>query len=229
MKNDLCKQLFQDHKPDKIIKALSPYLTDKRKLKIDKVIQARIHGITLALENPADINNALASVRTCEGLGVATIHIICAQHDARYVRPITQSAFYWVDIIFHNSLTEFINIIKQEKYLIAGAAVESNQSICELNINQPLCLLLGNEKEGLSEAAKNACDILFTIPMHGMVDSFNLSVAAAISLFDVTQRKRSQMKNKMDLSSQQEQNLRAKYYLNSVNTKMAKQLLTHNT
>ncbi len=225
MKNKLCEQLFYQHNPDKIIKILSPYLSDHRKSRIDAVIQHRLNSITLAIENPADINNALACVRTSEALGLSTVHIISPEHDARYINPITQCAFYWVDIVFHDTFESFLKMMKVENRIIAGAVVNAEKTVSTMPIEKPLCILIGNEKRGLSDQAKKACNILFTIPICGMIDSLNLSVAAAIALFDVTQRKRSALQNQTDLSAESAQQLRAKYYLNSVEVRLATQLL----
>lgn len=225
MKNKSCEQLFYQYAPEQIIKTLSPYLSDHRKLRIDNVILHRLNGITLAIEHPADINNALACVRTSEALGLEAVHIISPEHDARYINPITQCAFYWVDIIFHDSLESFLKIMKNENRLIAGAVVNETKTLSTVPVEKPLCILIGNEKRGLSDQAKKACDFLFTIPICGMIDSLNLSVAAAIALFDVTQRKRSAMQKQTDFSAESAQQLRAKYYLNSVEMRLATQLL----
>src|SRR3990167_7828231 len=199
MKNSIIGQLAQENSPDNIIKALSPYLTDQRKARIESVLQHRLESITLAIEHPADINNALAAVRTCEALGVATIHIISAQHDARHIDVITKSAFYWVNINCHKNLSDFLKLMKNEKKILAGAVINSEKKLSAVPIDQPICILIGNEQRGLTTEAKNACDLLFSIPMCGMLESLNLSVAAAICLFDVTERKRTSLKNKTDL------------------------------
>jgi tRNA (guanosine-2'-O-)-methyltransferase len=227
MKRNASQILFDHNPPDHIIETLSPYLTDQRKARIESVISHRLDSITVAIECPADINNALAIVRTCEALGVSTIHIISAEHDARYINIITKSAFYWVTIFSHATLDDFITAMKNESRKIAGAIMSAEKNISEVKIDQSICLLLGNEHRGLSKEAKNACDFFYSIPMCGMTDSLNLSVAAAISLFDVTQRKRAQLKNHSDLSENSAQKLRAKFYLNSVSARLAIQLIRH--
>lgn len=225
MKNKISEHLLQQYAPEQIIQALSPYLTLPRQTRIDSVIQHRLNSITLAIENPADINNALACVRTAEGLGLCAVHIISPQRDTRYIHNMTQSACYWVDIIFHDTLQAFCTIMENENRLLAGAVIDSPTQIYSLPIEKPLCILIGNEEKGLSDQAKTVCDILFSIPHCGIIDSYNLSVAAAISLFTVTQKKRSILNQDSDLSVDAAQMLRAKYYLNSVKPRLAKQLL----
>ena len=71
--------------------------------------------------------------------------------------------------------------------ILAGAALnDSPVSMQAVPIDKPLCLLIGNEQRGLSREAMDACQLCYRIPMAGMSQSFNLSVAAAISLYDTT-------------------------------------------
>lgn len=226
MKNKIIDQLLIQHDAQKITRLLSPYLTQQRKAKIDAVIQHRLDSITLAIEHPADINNALAAVRTCEALGIATIHIISPQYHAQYISSITKSAFYWINIIRHESLSDFLIAMQSEKRILAGAVIDAEKKLGGITLTRPLCILIGNEQRGLTTEAKQACDFLFSIPMCGMLESLNLSVAAAICLFDLSERKRQQLKNKTDLSEITAEKLKAKYYLNSVESRLAIHLLS---
>lgn len=224
MKNPATETVLQNHSPEKIIEALSPFLTDHRKARIASVVRHRLDSITVAVELPGDINNALAIVRTCEALGIAAMHIISAEHATNYIQNITKSAFYWVNIIFHNTLDEFLAVMKTEKRLLFGAVLNAEKKLSDVSIDKPICLLFGNEHHGLSDEAKKACDGLYSIPMCGMLESLNLSVAAAISLFDASERKRAQIRDNTDLSDNLSKKLTAKFYLNSVNPKVANHL-----
>ena len=95
--------------------------------------------------------------------------------------------------------------------------MQADVNISDVPVNNPICLMIGNENRGLSTQAQDACDLTYRIPMHGMSESLNLSVSAAISLYDTTQRKRALLNNAHDLSPTQQLNLRAHYYLHSVN------------
>ena len=80
--------------------------------------------------------------------------------------------------------------------------------------------MVGNEHRGLSQACIDELDYPYTIPMCGMTESLNLSVSAAISLYDVAQRKRSTLSQPGDLNSSEFQQEQARYYLNSVNQRL---------
>lgn len=210
-----------DHYPADIInEKLAPFVTDARKARIEAVIAARLHGIQLAIECPSDINNALAAMRTAEALGISRIHVINPEGSAGAARSITQGAFYWVDIIYHSDLPSFLKQMQLEGVALAGGVVDASGPLSEVPVDQPLCILIGNEARGLSQPAQAACQHRYSIPMVGMSESLNLSVSAAISLYDTSERKRQQLGATSDLTAQQQNTLRAQYYLHSANSRM---------
>jgi tRNA (guanosine-2'-O-)-methyltransferase len=210
--------------PEKIITGLEPFVTPARKKRIDDVIHSRINSIHLAMEAPSDFHNALAAVRSAEALGIYHIHMIAPEGDTTGVNGVSKGSYYWVKIYWYDTLEEFLTYIRAENILLAGAIVNANESISTLPITQPICVIFGNEQRGLSENARENCDHPFKISMYGMVESFNLSVAAAITLYDLTSRKRLELKGEADLNPQQQQELQAKYYLQSVDQRLIKGL-----
>jgi tRNA (guanosine-2'-O-)-methyltransferase len=210
---------------------LMPFIGASRLNKINEVIHKRLSSLHLAIEHPANINNAMAAIRTAESLGIYHIHIIAPEHEAHSVRVITQGAFFWVNIHFYHDFAEFLNTLKRdfnwpEGINLAGAALSDTAcGLADVPVDKPLCILVGNEQHGLTDEAKAACQYCYMIPMAGMSQSFNLSVAAAISLYDTSQRKRSGLNGRCDLSSPEKQSLKAAYMLSSVDTRLAEQLL----
>ncbi len=210
---------------EKILTLLEPYVTSARQKRIDEVIQSRLNSIHLAIESPSDIHNALAAVRSAEAFGIYHIHIIAPEGDVTRNNGVTKGSAYWVNIHWYENLEEFLSYIRAENIVLAGALVDATERVSSLPIKQTLCVLFGNEHRGLSEKARENCTHPFKIPMYGMVESFNLSVAASISLYDLSSRKREFLSGKVDLSEQQQQNLRAQYYLQSVDQRLAHGLL----
>lgn len=224
MKNTALTQLLQAYAPQHIIDTLSPFILDPRKNRIETVIAHRLENITVAIESPSDMHNALAIVRSAEAFGLSSVHIIAPEHEATSIRSVTQGSCYWIQMQFYQTLDEFLVQIKSENKMLLGATVDANDNLNDIVLDNPICLLFGNEDRGLSTAAKAACDGFFTIAMHGMVESLNLSVAAAVSIFQLTQQKR-HLKNTGDLTPKTATQLRAQYYLNSVNSRLILQLL----
>ena len=208
-----------------LITLLEDFITEKRKQRIQAVLDNRLDSIQLAIESPADIHNALAAVRTSEALGITKVHIIAPQSDAIHARSITQGAIYWVDVHYYDHLSDFLAYITSENILLAGAMMNAEQPLASVPIEKPLCLFFGNEQRGLTKDAKKACHTTYHIPMVGMSESLNLSVSAAISLYDTTTRKRTLLHHPSDLSTEQRTHYQAQYYLNSVEPRLVMALL----
>lgn len=217
-KNALIKQVGAQ----KIISTLEPFITTERKNKIQAVLSKRLFSIQLAIEAPADINNALAAIRSCEAFGLSTIHIIAAQGTAGSIYELARGAHYWLDVIKHNTLKEFLKHPLIQGATLAGGTPQATVALHDVPINNALCLMIGNERRGLSPECMTHLQYEYHIPMVGMSESLNLSVAAAISLYDTTLRKHEQLGGSSDLSSGQRAKLHALYCLNSVSPRAIK-------
>lgn len=217
-------ELIKKYSSETIIKRLDPYLTPNRKKRIETILASRLNSIQLAIECPSDINNALAAVRSSEAMGISTVHIIAPEGEAVHARSITQGAVHWVNIIYYENLKKFLNAMHSQNILLAGGTIDATKSLSDVPINKPICIMIGNEQRGLSDEAQAACHIKFQIPMYGMSESLNLSVSAAISLYDTTTRKRKSLKQLSDLTPQERLDQQAIYYLNSVKPRLVKGL-----
>lgn len=207
-----------------ICQKLSEYLTDNRKQRIEDVIHARLNKLDVALEAVHDLHNAAAVVRSCEVFGVQNLHIIAAEGDAVKSKGVTQGAFGWIDIHRHKVIDEYMQKAHENNFIIAGATIGAPNSLYELPFNKPLVLMFGNETRGLSDQAKQQCDMLFEIPMHGMTESLNLSVSAAISMQYIAHKKRELLDKHGDFTEDELMTLKAKYYLKSVEARLVKAL-----
>lgn len=218
-------KLLQQYGASAIVSSLAPYVTVERKARIDSVLAGRLGSLHLAMEMPCDLNNALAAIRSAEALGVAKVHIICPQADARLAKTITRGAVYWIEVSFYDTLMSFLTEARALGLQLAGGVVNASVALTEVPIDRPLCVLVGNEQRGLSVDAAQACDIRFKIPMYGMTESLNMSVSAAISLYELGKRKRSALQAATDLTPAMQQDLLAQYYLNSTALRLAESVL----
>lgn len=225
MKENSKNSLIQRHGSEQIIARLHPFISNRRQQRIEEVLNNRLLSIQVALEMPADIHNAFAVIRSCEIFGVAKVHIISPGKEITGIRAISKGALDWVEICFYEDFQQFFATMVTENCRLAGALPKAELHVNAIPLNEPVCLLLGNEHSGLSAQAKKACDWHFQIPMYGMTASLNLSVAAAISLYESTQRKRQLIQGQGDLSPNQRQEWQAYYYLNSVNKRLSQGLL----
>lgn len=205
--------LLKQYDAQSIIDTLEPHVNDTRRTRIEDTLQKRIHALQIAVESPSDIHNALAIVRTSEAMGLNNVHIINPENRAVKARRITQGSFRWVNLNVHKKTEDYIKLMRQNNILIAGAVVDAEKTIYDVPVDKPICILFGNEHSGLSELAKQSCDMLFTLPMFGMSESLNLSVAAGMSIFELQRRKRKMMPRSTDLSEKEYLEEKALYYL----------------
>ena len=92
-------------------------------------------------------------------------------------------------------------------------------------VDRPLCLVFGNEQAGLSAGARADCELHFRIPMVGMAESLNLSVAAGIALHALLERRRARIGAPGDLSGQEVAERRARWYAKAIDPRLARHAL----
>lgn len=216
--------LVAEHGAERVTQALAPYLTEARRARIEAVLDGRMRSVHVAIEAPSDPHNAAAVVRTCEALGALGVHVVAAEARALQARTVTQGSFHWVQTHHHDALPGLLAEVRARGMRLAGACMDGSVPVGRLPVDQPLCLLFGNEQRGLSPAARRACDVLFHVPMVGMSESLNLSVSAAITLYEVMRRRRAAGPDS-DLTPAQRQVLRACYFLGSVDPRLSRGLL----
>lgn len=220
MQNEKQLQLIQQFGSQSIITKLENFVTPNRKHRIKTVLDSRLNSIHLAIEAPCDINNALAATRSSEIFGISTVHIINPEGPAGSVRLITQGAYYWIKVLYHDNLKAFLHYATEKKLCLAGGTVQATTPLPQVPVDQPICFMIGNEDRGLSAECISALKHTYTIPMHGMTESLNLSVSAAISLYDATTRKRQLLGTPGDLTPNEYQHAQAHYYMQSVNYRL---------
>jgi tRNA (guanosine-2'-O-)-methyltransferase len=209
-----------------MLDALAPFLTDARKARIEHVLSGRLESVRVAVEHPEDPHNAAAIVRSAEALGAMHVHVVDAPSGALNAPSTTQGAFCWVHTHHHASLQELLAVTRERGVKLAGAIMGGALALHELPVDAPLCVLFGNEGTGLTEAALAACDYTFRIPMHGMSESMNLSVCGAITLYDLTRRKREALAREGDLEGARLVYERARYYARSVDRRLLDGLMS---
>lgn len=222
MRREQTDELIDRYGPDTVAQALSPWITDRRRARIDTLLQSRLRGLHIAIEAPCDPHNAAAVVRTAEAFGVLGVHVIAAEGRALNTKRTTQGAYHWVETHHHDSLDDFLG--RSKGVDLYGAWMDAPLAVEEVPVDRPLCIILGNENRGLSPQARDACRSGYRIGMVGMSESLNLSVSAAISLYELSRRYRAQH-GETDLSPEVIDRLRARYYIHSVDDRAVQGML----
>lgn len=183
---------------DQKIEFFFNYLTENRKKRFFEVLNHRLKYLTVVLEDIYDPHNASACIRSCEANGIQTIYIIERNHQFTLKEGTAMSAGKWVDIIKFNSKDQEPSIqcyeyLKNLGYTLYGMVpepvFEKNCILLDsIEIKTPIALVFGSEKNGLSEISKKYLEDFIRIPMYGFVESYNISVACAISVYTIVQK-----------------------------------------
>lgn len=156
------------------------------------VLSQRLCSLTVVLENLFDSHNTSAVIRSAEGLGLFETHVVESLHRFRKAKKITHGADRWLEVRRHSDLTSCLQVLRAQNFTLACADVGPGcVPLEEVPVEEPLAVVLGSEKAGLSRAARRAADVRFTVPMLGFTESFNVSVSAAVALYSLQRRRRS--------------------------------------
>ena len=165
-------------------------MTAKRLQRVQTVLAQRQLDVTVALDQVHKMHNLSAIIRSCDATGVPTVHAVELEASLRTFKTAAAGSQDWVKLYPYQSSNEMIQTVKA-KGMTVYAAHLSDQSVDfrDIDYTKPCCILMGAEKAGVSDQAAKLADQHIIIPMLGMVESLNVSVAAATILYEI-QRQR---------------------------------------
>lgn len=177
-----------------LIQYIRSHVTEHKQKMIQRVLPLRTRHLTVVLENIFQRHNASAVLRSCECFGVQDVHIIENEYPYRLSRDVTRGATKWLTLHRYEAagaLRTCLGSLKEQGYTIAAATLRPEAvSIRDVDVGQKLALCFGTEKRGLSNTAYQLADLFIQIPMTGFTESFNVSVSAALCLYELTNRLR---------------------------------------
>lgn len=165
-------------------------LSDDRDFKLKEFARQRQYDLTVILENVHDPHNIGAVMRTCDAVGIDEIYVIYTIKSRNafeeYVgKRSSKGTKKWVKCHFYQDLEECIKIVKA-KYsnIYATHLSEDANSIYSSDFTSPTAIVFGNERDGVTQELLTHCTGNIIIPMVGMVQSLNISVAAAVTIYE---------------------------------------------
>ncbi|MEM9006785.1 MAG: RNA methyltransferase [Cyanobacteria bacterium P01_F01_bin.86] len=179
-----------------LMEYLESFTTPERRAKIDHVLAQRTRYITVVAEDFHNAHNASAILRTCEGLGIQDIHVVENFNTFKARRGAASGSAKWVNLYRYDSegkdnTQACLNKLRSQGYRLVATSSHGQALPPEvLPLDQKLALLLGSERYGLSSQAQAQADLQLKIPMVGFIESFNVSVSAALCLYTLTRRLR---------------------------------------
>ncbi len=203
--------------PEEIVEELTAYLTQERRDRIEEVIEQRTCRVATVVEGIVDMGNVSAVMRSAEALGFQPFHVITGGEQHKNSRRASRGAEKWLDVFRWDSPAECSSYLKDEGFRIVVTHLdERSVPIDEIDFTKKTAFVFGNEKDGVSAEMVELSDERCVIPMSGFVQSFNISVAAAVALYHARQDRIARQGVHGDLGAGEKRVLRAVYYLRSV-------------
>ncbi|MEL6440657.1 MAG: tRNA (guanosine(18)-2'-O)-methyltransferase TrmH [Cyanobacteria bacterium J06621_8] len=164
----------------------------RRYARLKQVLDLRQPDLTVLMEDVHKPHNLSAIIRTCDAVGVFAVHAVNRHSDTPTYSQVAQGSEKWVKLHSHPDITTAIKSLQQQHYQVYAAHLSDDAiDYRQVDYTQPTAILLGTEKWGVTDQAANLVNGHIIIPMQGMVQSLNVSVANAVVLFEA-QRQRLQ-------------------------------------
>jgi len=183
---------------------LRQFRTEKRIEKITKAITARQQSLRVVIENVHDRHNVSAIFRTCDAVGIPKVSLLYTIEKLPKLSRITSSsANKWIESEEFTDTKMCFDSLKKEGFKIYSTILDAKaKSIYDIDFTDKIAILVGNEHRGVSKEAAELSDGTIYIPMKGMIQSLNVSVATAIVLYEALRQREVKGKySKSDLTN----------------------------
>ncbi|CAM1333322.1 TrmH family RNA methyltransferase [Tenacibaculum aestuariivivum] len=174
---------------------LEGFITDKRKETFNSVLNKRTRHFTVVLEDIYQPHNASAVVRSCDIFGIQDVYAIENRFTNKVSRHVAKGSQKWLNINRYkedgDNTKACLDDLRAKGYQIIGTTPHTDSCmLSDFDVTKKSAFVFGAEKDGISDYIKQEADGFLKIPMVGFTESLNISVAAAITLNDVTARLR---------------------------------------
>ncbi len=165
-------------------------MTPDRYQRIQSVLATRQTDLTVCMEEVHKPNNVSAIVRTADAVGIHKVHAVWPDDKMRMLSHTSAGARNWVELETHDTMVEAVQHLKsQGMQVLATNLSDTAIDFRDVDYTEPTAIILGGEKNGITQEALALADQDIIIPMVGMVQSLNVSVASALILYEA-QRQR---------------------------------------
>jgi tRNA (guanosine-2'-O-)-methyltransferase len=203
--------------PSEVTVLLAPFATEERLAKIDAVLERRTSSLTVVVEGMVDTGNVAAVLRTADGFGVRDFHAIDTARSYKHSKRTSQGAEKWIDRYRWRSPAECVAYLHEAGFDIVAAHLDPEAApVDQVDLTGKTALAFGNELDGVSDELLALSDQRAFIPITGFVQSFNISVAAALCLYEARRQRAATAGGYGDLDPTDRERLRAVYLMKSV-------------
>lgn len=166
-------------------------VTRRRVERLQSAIEHRQPDLHLVIENVHDPHNVSAVLRTCDAVGVGVVHLVYSDGEfPRLGKASSASAWKWMEIERHSSIEVCYDSLRARHVrILATDLTDSAVSLYEADLASPAAIVFGNEHRGLTRDASEGADGNLVIPMVGLIQSLNISVACAVTLYEAMRQR----------------------------------------
>ena len=166
-------------------------MTPERFEKLKAILLRRQPDLTVLADDVHKSHNIAAVLRTCDAVGVYRAHAVSPRGEIRRHHMVSGGSRRWVDLVIHPDVNQALSAMRAEGWrLIAAHPGESSRDYRAVDYTGKIAVLLGAELDGLTPHLVEVADETVAIPMEGMVGSLNVSVAAALILYEAQRQRR---------------------------------------
>jgi tRNA (guanosine-2'-O-)-methyltransferase len=165
--------------------------SERRLARLESVIRHRQPDLTVVLENIHDPHNVSAVLRSCDAAGVMEVQLVYTNEAfPKLGKKSSASAKKWVEHRDFKNIHDCYAKLHEEGYAVYATHLGKRTApLYDLDLTKKVALAFGNEHRGVSEEAAELADGNFMIPMYGMIQSLNVSVACAVTLFEAVRQR----------------------------------------
>lgn len=165
-------------------------MNDQRFARIREMLALRQHDLTVCMEQVHKPHNVSAVIRTADAVGIHEVHAVWPSVRMRTMVSASAGSNSWVKVKTHRNIAEAVSHLKTQGMQVLATNLSAKAvDFREIDYTRPTCILMGQEKTGITAEALALADQDIIIPMVGMVQSLNVSVASALILYEA-QRQR---------------------------------------
>jgi tRNA (guanosine-2'-O-)-methyltransferase len=181
-------------------------MTEERLKRLAEVVRKRQTDLTVVLNNVHDPHNIGAVLRTCDSVGIPEIYVLYTEdrnddENLLLGKKAAASARKWVDVFLYTDAKICFDHIKSKYDRVLGTHLGVDAvSVYDIDFTSSVAMVFGNEHLGIDNDVLKYLDGNFIIPQVGMVQSLNISVSAAISLYEALRQREKAGKYDTDIN-----------------------------
>jgi tRNA (guanosine-2'-O-)-methyltransferase len=167
-------------------------MTPERELRITSVLDKRQENLIVVLENVFDPHNISAVMRTCDAVGVQDIYVLNTRipRHKKWGAKSSSSAAQWLTVHQYADAEQcFGDLRKKVDRVFSTCLTSDSVSLYDMTLTGRIALVFGNEHSGVSDEIRSFSDGNFIIPQVGIIQSLNISVACAVTLYEAYRQK----------------------------------------